>query len=298
MSHNHNHEHNTKNIGITIVLNLIITVAQVIGGIISGSMALLSDAAHNFSDVFALVISYIARKLSGKELTETKTFGYKRAEIFAAFLNSSMLIGIAITLLVEGTRHLISPEKVNGNIVIWLAGLSILLNGLSVLLIKNDAKESINMKSAYLHLFTDMLTSIAVLAGGFVVKYLKLYWIDPALSLVIALYLIYMSWGIFKESIKIFMQFTPADINIRELANEIIVIKGVKNAHHIHIWKLDEHEVIFEAHIDTENNISITEFEEILLKIKNMLDEKGIHHINIQPEFSVDDNKNIINSQH
>ncbi|MCF6185061.1 MAG: cation diffusion facilitator family transporter [Bacteroidales bacterium] len=268
MSHNHHHhEHNTKNIGITIVLNLVITIAQVIGGIISGSMALLSDAAHNFSDVFALIISYIARKLSGKELTETKTFGYKRAEIFAAFLNSAMLIGIAITLLVEGTRHLILPEKVNGTIVIWLAGLSILLNGLSVLLIKNDAKESINMKSAYLHLFTDMLTSIAVLAGGFVVKYLKLYWIDPALSLVIALYLIYMSWGIFKESIKIFMQFTPADINIRELANKIIVIQGVKNAHHIHIWKLDEHEIIFEAHIDTENNISITEFEKILLKI-------------------------------
>ncbi len=299
MSHNHHHhEHNTKNIGITIVLNLVITIAQVIGGIISGSMALLSDAAHNFSDVFALIISYIARKLSGKELTETKTFGYKRAEIFAAFLNSAMLIGIAITLLVEGTRHLILPEKVNGTIVIWLAGLSILLNGLSVLLIKNDAKESINMKSAYLHLFTDMLTSIAVLAGGFVVKYLKLYWIDPALSLVIALYLIYMSWGIFKESIKIFMQFTPADINIRELANKIIVIQGVKNAHHIHIWKLDEHEIIFEAHIDTENNISITEFEKILLKIKNLLDEKGIHHMNIQPEFSVDDNKNIINTKH
>ena len=298
MSHNHHHEHNTKNIGITIVLNLVITVAQVIGGIFSGSMALLSDAAHNFSDVFALVISYIARKLSAKERTETKTFGYKRAEIFAAFLNSSMLIGIAITLLVEGFQHLILPEKVNGNIVIWLAGLSILLNGLSVLLIKNDAKESLNMKSAYLHLFTDMLTSIAVLTGGLVVKYLKLYWIDPALSLIIALYLIYMTCGILKESINIFMQFTPADINIRGLANEIIVIKGVKNIHHIHIWKLDEHEIIFEAHIDTENNISITEFEKILLKIKIMLDEKGIHHINIQPEFSVNDNKNIINSQH
>jgi len=294
MAHNHHHEHGTKNIGITILLNLFITVAQIIGGIISGSMALLSDAAHNFSDVFSLIISYSARKLAGKEQTETKTFGYKRAEIFAAFINSSMLIGIAITLLVEGTRHLISPEKVNGNIVIWLAGLSILLNGLSVLLIKKDAEGSMNMKSAYLHLFTDMLTSIAVLAGGFAVKYFKLYWIDPALSIAIAIYLIYMSWGIFKDSIKIFMAFTPENINISEIANEISKIEGVKNAHHIHVWQLDEHELLFEAHIDTEKDISISEFEVILSKITSVLHDKNIHHFNIQPEFATTDNKSII----
>ncbi len=298
MAHNHHHEHRTKNIGITIVLNLFITTAQIIGGIISGSMALLSDAAHNFSDVFSLIFSYSARKLAGKEQTETKTFGYKRAEIFAAFINSSMLIGIAITLLVEGTRHLISPEKVNGNIVIWLAGLSILLNGLSVLLIKKDAEGSMNMKSAYLHLFTDMLTSIAVLAGGFAVKYFKVYWIDPALSVAIAIYLIYMSWGIFKDSIKIFMAFTPEKINISEIAAEISAIEGVKNAHHIHVWQLDEHELLFEAHIDTEKDISISEFELTLSKIKSVLHDKDIHHFNIQPEFATADNKSIINTEH
>ncbi len=293
----HHHNHGTKNIALTIILNLFITIAQIIGGIISGSMALLSDAAHNFSDVFALIISYIARKLSGKEQTESKTFGYKRAEIFAAFINSAMLIGIAIALLIEGTKHLISPEKINADIVIWLAALSILLNGISVLLIKKDAKESMNMKSAYLHLFSDMLTSIAVLAGGFAVKYLHLYRIDSVLSLLIAVYLIYMSWGILKDSIKIFMQFTPENINISDIAEEISKIKGVKNAHHIHVWQLDEHEIMFEAHIDTEKDITISKFEFILSEIKKILHKKEIHHFSIQPEFSVDDSKSIINNK-
>lgn len=292
----HNHEHNTKNIGLTIFLNLFISIAQIIGGIISGSMALLSDAAHNSSDVFSLIISYSARKLAQKDRTETKTFGYKRAEIFAAFINSAMLIGIAVTLLIEGARHIFSPEIINGNIVIWLAALSILVNALSVLLIKKDAKESMNMKSAYLHLFSDMLTSIAVLTGGFAIKYLKLFWIDPALSIVIAVYLIYMSWGILKDSIKIFMQFTPKNIDISEISKEISKLKCVKNAHHIHVWQLNEHEIMFEAHIDTENNIKITEFEEILSQIKEILHKKGINHLSIQPEFDIDDNKNIITS--
>ena len=296
MSHNHHHEHGTKNIGLTILLNVFITGAQLIGGIISGSMALLSDAAHNFSDVFSLIISYSAKKLAEKDRTETKTFGYKRAEIFASFINSGMLIGIAVTIFIEGIKHLISPSKINAEIVIWLAGLSILVNGLSVFLIKKDAKESMNMKSAYLHLFSDMLTSIAVLAGGFAVKYLKLFWLDPVLSILIAGYLIYMSWGILKDSIKIFMQFTPKEINVSETAEEIAKIEGVKNAHHIHVWQLNEREIMFEAHIDTENDIRIKEFEKILFDIKEVLRKKEIHHFCIQPEFEIDDNKNVVNN--
>ena len=292
----HHHEHNTKNIGITILLNTVITVAQIIGGIISGSMALLSDAMHNFSDVLALIISYIAKKLYVKENTLNRTFGYKRAEILAAFINSATLIIIAVILIVKSIERFANPQDIHGNIVIYLAVLSILLNGLSVLLIKKDSKKSMNIRSAYLHLFTDMLTSIAVLVGGFFIKYLGWNWIDGVLSLSIAAYLIYSSWEIFTDSLKIMMQFTPEDIDIKKIVSKINKIEGVKNIHHIHVWKLDEHQIIFEAHIDVNNDIHVSQFEKILLLINNVLIKSGIHHSNIQPEYNIVDNKDIINN--
>ena len=295
MAHHH-HKHNTKNIGITILLNTVITVAQIIGGIISGSMALLSDAMHNFSDVLALIISYIAKKLYVKENTLNRTFGYKRAEILAAFINSATLIIIAVILIVKSIERFANPQDIHGNIVIYLAVLSILLNGLSVLLIKKDSKKSMNIRSAYLHLFTDMLTSIAVLVGGFFIKYLGWNWIDNVLSLGIAAYLIYSSWEIFTASLKIMMQFTPEDIDIKKIVSKINKIEGVKNIHHIHVWKLDEHQIIFEAHIDVNNDIHVSQFEKILLLINNILIKSGIHHSNIQPEYNIVDNKDIINN--
>ncbi len=292
----HHHEASGKNLFITILLNLTITIAQIVGGIISGSMALLSDAAHNFSDVLSLIISYVAKRLALKERCENYTFGYKRAEIFAAFINSATLFGIAVFLMIEAVQHLINPQAINGTIVIYLAALSILINGLSVLLIKKEAKESMNMKSAYLHLFTDMLTSIAVLIGGFVVKYLNWGWFDGVLSLGIAIYLIYSSWGIFKDSVQIFMQFTPQNIDLHEIVDKIEAIEQVKNVHHVHIWQLDEHEIMFEAHIDTREDISIRSFEQILEKADEILEALGIHHSNIQPEYERKDNKKLINN--
>jgi cobalt-zinc-cadmium efflux system protein len=296
MAHHHHHDTGGKNLGITILLNIGITVAQVIGGIISGSMALLSDAAHNFSDVLALIISWIAKRLTGKEQTLSRTFGYKRAEIFAAFINSSTLIIIAVILATEAVERLVNPQPVTAGIVIWLAGLSIILNGLSVLLIKKGSKESINIKSAYLHLFTDMLTSVAVLMGGFAMKYLNWYRLDGILSIAIAVYLIYSSWEIFADTLKIMMQFTPKSVDLEKIAVQIQNVEGIKNIHHIHAWQLDEHEIIFEAHVDLEKNIKISEFEIVLREIENVLNNHNIRHLNIQPEFEVEDNKELINN--
>ncbi len=259
-------------------------------------MALLSDAAHNFSDVLALIISWIAKKLTGKEQTISRTFGYKRAEIFAAFINSATLIIIAVILATEAVERLINPQPVTADIVIWLAGLSIILNGLSVLLIKKGSKESINIKSAYLHLFTDMLTSIAVLAGGFAMKYLNWYWLDGILSIAIAAYLIYSSWEIFADTLKIMMQFTPKSVDLKKIALQIQSVEGIKNIHHIHVWQLDEHEIIFEAHVDLEKDIKISEFEIVLREIEIILNNHNISHLNIQPEFEVEDNKELINN--
>lgn len=286
MVHHHEHNTDTRNIGLTILLNVGITVAQIIGGIISGSMALLSDATHNFSDVLSLLISYIARKLSAKKSTTTRTFGLRRAEIMASFINSASLLGISVALIIGASQRFINPIEIKGNLVIYLAALSILLNGLSVLLIKKEAEGSMNMRSAYLHLFTDMLTSIAVLIGGFAIKYLGWYWLDPVISLAIAVYLIYNSWALFAQSLKIMMQYAPSTVDAKQIEKDICKIAGIKNIHHLHIWQLNDKEIMLEAHLDMEEDIRITQFESILKQIEKVLKNYEIYHINIQPEFS------------
>lgn len=300
MSHSHNHSHSHKdlkgrNLFITIFLNILITIAQVIGGIISGSLSLLSDALHNFSDVLSLIISYIATVLSKKEASVNKTFGYKRAEIIAAFVNSSTLIIVAVILVKEAIERFANPVEIESNLVIWLALLGIAANGFSVLLIKKDAKVNMNMKSAYLHLFTDMMASVAVLIGGLLMKFYELYWVDPVLTIIIALYLVYMGYDLLKTSTRVLMLFTPNTIEVQEIISAITKIELIKNVHHVHIWQLNEDEVHLEAHIDFDEDINLSEFDQILEKIEEEVYHKfGINHLNIQPEFGKCDSKKVI----
>jgi cobalt-zinc-cadmium efflux system protein len=293
----HEHHHNEvsgRNLGFAILLNVGITIAQAIGGIISGSMALLSDAAHNFSDVLSMVISFLANRLAKREATEKQTFGFRRSEILAAFINSATLIIISVIILFEAIQRLVNPVPISANLVIYLAIAGILVNGISVLFIRTDSHENMNMKSVYLHLFGDMLISIAVLLGGVAMKYLLWYRIDSIFSIVIAIYLLYLSWGIVRSSLRIIMQFTPEEIDIKKIATEIEKIQGVKNIHHVHVWQINEHEMMFEAHIDMSEDMNISSFESILYRIKAVLISYNINHSTIQPEFTVEDSKQII----
>ncbi len=297
-SHSHNHAHSDlkgRNLIISIFLNIVITISQVVGGIISGSLSLLSDALHNFSDVLSLVISYIATKLSKKEASTNKTFGYKRAEIIAAFVNAATLIVVAVILIKEAIERFFSPQEIESNLVIWLSLLGIAANGFSVLLLKKDSDSNMNMKSAYLHLLTDMMASVAVLVGGILMKYFQWYWVDPLLTLAIALYLIYMGWALLRDSTRVLMLFTPGSIEVQKIVDEIMGIEAVKNVHHVHIWQLNEDEVHLEAHIDFNDDIKLSEFDAILEEIEEELfHHHGINHVNIQPEFGKCDSKQII----
>lgn len=293
----HNHTVRGQRLFWTVVLNAGISIAELIGGIVSGSMSLISDALHNFSDVLSLIISYVANLLSRKAATDKKTYGYRRSEILSAFINSATLIVLAIFILYEAVLRFFTNVQIAPDLVIWLALGSIFVNGLSVLFIHKDSQDNINMKSAYLHLFGDMLTSIAVLIGGILMKYMHIYWIDAFFSILIAIYLITMSWSIFKESLQIIMQFTPEGIDIDIIVKEICKIQGVKNIHHVHVWKIDEHEIMFEAHVDLIDNCNITDFERILNEIGKVLAKYRIKHYTIQPEYSVIDNKSIIYKQ-
>lgn len=299
MGHHHSHQHNQvsgNRLLFSIVLNIIITASQVIGGIISGSLALISDAVHNLSDVISLIISYSANLLSNKKKqTLYQTFGFKRAEIIAAFINSSTLIVIAIILGIEAVKRLNHPTEIGSNLVIWLAFIAILANGLSVVLLKKDADHNLNMRSAYLHLITDMLTSVAVMIGGILMKYYQIYWLDAILTIIISLYLLYMSWSIFIDSLKILMLFAPKDLEIEAIQNEILAIHEIQNIHHVHIWQLNDHDIHFEAHIEFKKDIKLSEFDGICATIETILFDKfQINHSNLQPEFERDDYKDFI----
>ena len=245
MSHSHHHHHHDssgRNLFISIILNIVITVSQVIGGILSGSLSLLSDALHNFSDVMSLIISYIANRYSKKKASFDKTFGYKRAEIIAAFVNAASLMIVAVYLIYEAILRFVDPQEIESGLVIWLALLGIVANGFSVLLLQKASKENMNMRSAYLHLFTDMAASVAVLIGGLLMKYFDWFWVDSVLTLLIAVYLLVMGYDLLKDSFRVLMLFSPEDINLEELREAISAFPEIKNVHHMHIWQLNEKE--------------------------------------------------------
>ena len=270
MGHHHSHSNGQlsgNRLLFSIVLNIIITASQIIGGLISGSLALISDAVHNLSDVISLIISYSANLLvNKKKQTLHQTFGFKRAEIIAAFINSSTLIVIAFFLAIEAVKRLNHPTEIQSNLVIWLALIAILANGLSVLLLKKDADHNLNMRSAYLHLITDMLTSVAVFAGGLLMKYYEIYWLDAILTIVISIYLFYMSWNIFIDSLKILMLFAPKHLEIESIEKEILTLEEIQNIHHVHIWQLNDHDIHFEAHIEFKKDIKNLKIPVLLSK--------------------------------
>lgn len=293
--HIHKHEVKGKNLFYSILLNLLITIAQVVGGVISGSLALISDALHNFSDVLSLGFSLFANKLSRKKASINYTFGYKRAELIAAFINAITLVIVALILTYGAIERFFNPHPIQSGLVIWLALLGIAINGFSVLLLQKDAKHNINMKSAYLHLLTDMMASIAVLIGGLLMKFYAWYWVDSVMTILIAAYLIYVGVDLIKTATKMLMLFTPDYIDIKEIVREVHKISGVNKLHHIHIWHLNDEELHLEAHLDCSRDIKMSEFNLLLEKIENVLFEQfHINHINIQPEFNKEDPKDYI----
>ena len=295
MSGHHHHHVSAKNLFITIILNIIITLAQIVGGIFSGSLALLSDAMHNFSDVLSLVMAYVANRFAARPNSKSKTFGYKRAEILATLFNASVLFGIGIFLIIESFHKFYHPEVVDSVWVIGLGVLSIILNAVSVLLVKDDAHHNMNIRAAYLHLLTDVMTSVAVVIGGILMYYYQLFWVDPLVSLIIAIYLILASIGLIKESASILMQFAPKSINMDELISRVKEEEKVENIHHIHLWRLDDHRIHLEAHLDFNENITIEESNKIIDTLeKNLHDKFSIEHTTFQCEFNRKDDKSII----
>lgn len=288
MAHNHMHI-STKgtsenNLFITIALNFIITIAEVIGGFISGSLSLISDALHNFSDGIAIIITYIAMRLSKRPKTFKYTFGLKRAEIIAAIINATMLIIISFFLIKEAIERFYNPYPISGSLMLIVATLGLIANVVGTLLLKKGSEVNLNIRAAYIHLWSDAVSSLAVIVGAVFVIFYNIYWIDPLLTILISVYILKETYEIFKEALDVIMMSSPEGIELNELKDLVESITGVKNVHHIHLWKLNDNAIHFEAHIEVKD-MAVSKTIEIQKQIEQKLHNKyEINHTTLQFE--------------
>lgn len=286
-SHNHSHHHDItgRRLLLTLVLNIFIPVAQLIGGLFANSMALISDASHNFSDSLSLFIAYLTNRMSRREATVTHTFGYQRAEILAAVANVGLLVAASAFIIFEAGRRLLEPEIVKGQIVLILAMVGIVGNGFSAWLLHHDAHDNLNVRSAFLHMLGDLFTSVVVAGNGLLLLFKPVYWLDPLLSIGIALFILKNCWTIVKEAVHILMNATPATLDLRTVKNAIEKLPAVKNVHYIHAWHISTMQIAFSCHVVLQEDQPVSRTEKLSASIAALLASTfDIHHPVIQFE--------------
>ena len=289
--HTHQHDHLSGPKYLTLVLlNCLITVAEIVGGLMSGSLSLVSDAIHNLSDAISIMFSYFAWKIAGKGKDFKRTYGYKRAEIIAAFVNAAALIVISIFLIFESVKRFRNPEIINSKLMLGVAVFGLLANFVSMLVLKKEAHVNMNIKSSYLHLLSDTVSSVGVVLGGIAIGVWGIFWVDSLLTIFISVYILKESWEIIKKTVSILMQ-SSAELDYPSIKSEIENIPQVKNIHHVHTWMSNEHTIYFEAHIEL-NDCMVSETCVISEKISEILKGKyGIAHLTLQSETDKCGNK-------
>lgn len=287
-----------KKLLITVILNFVITIAEVIGGLISNSLALLSDALHNLVDSVAVFIAYLAHFISKKNPDKRKTFGYKRIEILAAFINSTFLVAICIFLIYKAIQRFRHPQQIDGLIMLIVACIGFFANGFAVFLLKPDSSKNLNIRAAYLHLLGDTLSSALVIAGGILIYFFNIGWLDPVITILISLYIMKESYNLIKDSVNILMQSTPGQLNLESIKKDIEMFPEVLNIHHIHAWNLNEREIHFEGHIDLNKDLQVSQTNKIRKKIESLLAEKyNISHFTLQIEYRCCDDTKMIHNE-
>lgn len=293
MGHHHSHHaHDSTNkdgsehrLLFSIALNLLITIAEVVGGLLSGSLALLSDALHNFSDTASLGVSFAARRIGKRKPNQGKTFGYKRAEIIGAFVNLITLVLIALYLIKEAVERFINPEPIDGRIMLVVAVIGLLANVFTAVLLYRDAKTSLNIRSAMLHIISDAVSSVGVVIGGVLILYYDVYLVDPILTLFISLYILYHSFSMLRETVDILMEGAPKSVDLDTIRKDVEALDLVVDMHHLHVWQLDERNLALEAHVVIDK-VDIEHMEVVKRKIKSVLSETHlIAHSTLEFEF-------------
>lgn len=292
----HSHKITGQNFLLVTILNLTITVVEILGGLFSGSLALLSDAFHNLGDSFSIVLGYVAQLISRRPESRQRTFGYRRAEILSALTNGIFLIVVAVFLIIEACRRFAHPQHVNGSIMLWVAIVGLVANFASAWLLHRGSHESLNIKATYLHVLSDALASFAVIIGAIILMFVNVEWLDPLLTIAVSLYISYEAWPIITQTIGILMQSAP-DLDFIGINEDIVHIPGVTGVHHVHAWQIDEHRIIFSAHINCDN-MMLSDVDKIYDEISQLLKNKyGICHITLQAECNRGEGEHLFNTK-
>ncbi|MBO0134123.1 MULTISPECIES: cation diffusion facilitator family transporter [Rhizobium/Agrobacterium group] len=284
----HHHDHGAdagdKRIWWAILVNVLLTFAQIAGGIVSGSLSLIADAIHNFSDAASLVIAYGARRIARRPADDTMTFGYVRAEIVAALINYTTLIVIGIYLVYEAVLRIITPEPIEGWTVVIIASIALVIDVVTAMLTYALSKTSMNIRAAFLHNVSDALGSVGVIIAGTLVLIYGWTWIDPAITLMIAGYILWQAFTEIGGSIRVLMMATPEGVDVKKVVADLRSVDGVNDVHHVHIWPVDEEHNALEAHLVIKD-LSLAEIAGVKRAVRKMLlDRHGIGHCTLEIE--------------
>ena len=286
--HTHHHSMELKNVSnafiIGIILNFLFVIIEALVGLSIHSLSLLSDAGHNLADVATLALSLLAIKLLQVKSSKDYTYGYRKTSILVALFNASVLLVTIGAIIYEALHRFLNPEPIQGATIAIVAGVGIIINGITALLFLRTKDKDINVKSAYLHLMSDALVSLGIVIGGIVMYYTHWFWLDSVLSIVIALVILLSTWKLLKQSIRLSLDGIPDDINLDDVTQSVLKTKGVVAMHHLHIWAISSTENALTAHVVLEQTRTIEEEYAIKNNIKHLLKEKNIHHVTIETE--------------
>ena len=289
MAHDHAHidpESGDRRVSLAIWANALLTVAQIVGCVFAGSLALIADALHNFSDMASLVIAFVARKIARRPADARMTFGYGRIEIVAALINYTTLILVGIYLIYEGGMRMIDPPAVAGWTVVILGGIALVVDTLTALLTYSMQKGSVNIRALFLHNLSDALASVAVIIGGTLIILYDLRWVDPAITIGIAVYILYLALTEIGGPIRMLMLGSPPDMDAGAVVKAMTSVEGVGDVHHVHLWQMQEHEVALDCHVVLVSR-DWADFETVKRALKTKLeDDFGITHSSLEFETS------------
>ena len=298
-THQHSNHNNAeaswgKRLVVSMVMNLIIPIVQIYGGIVAGSMALISDAIHNLSDFISLVINYAALIVGKRGPTQKNTFGFKRVEVLATVISVAILYGAGFYIAAEAWHRFREPQPIVGQLVIWIALLGFVGNIISALMLHAGSKVNLNMKSAFLHMLTDAFTSLGVVALGIVWLFKPWYWLDPLFSWIIVAMILYGGWGLLKDSILILMNATPHGIDLQEIQKALESIDGIKEIHDLHVWNPAAESIALAVHITVPDQM-LGKVDELAQEVRLVLSQKfKIDHPTLQFESSTCNNGQLL----
>jgi len=267
-----------------IILNGIYVVAQLAAGLFTNSVALITDAVHNLGDVAMLIISFAALKLARVKPSGNYTYGYKKTTILAALINAVILLIAIGTLGYESVTRLGHPEPIKGAIVAWVAGLGIVINTVSAFFFFRNKEHELNAKSAYLHLLSDAIVSLGVVITGIIISYTGWYWLDPVVSIVILLVILFSTWSLMVDSLRLSLDGVPRDVDIEDIEGIIKKVRGVNQLHHTHIWAMSTTENALTTHVILDEQLSFEEKMKTVHEIKHSLLHHNIQHATIEIE--------------